>query len=195
MERRKAIKNIGLSFGAFVATPTALSVLQSCGPAMEPCAPAFLSEDNGKLLRKLVDGILPGVDDLPSGTGANVHVFIDKYLDEVMPLECCQALSKLPKLKHLRIKHYQPLTREFMTNLKKSTPQKLESFHFQDFEPGALEYLLGKFKSLKSITHFKTSWLTDDTLNQVGRIVQDKCPNIKSYNILRADSPTVQKLI
>lgn len=87
MERRQAIKNLGLSFGAFVATPTALSLLQSCGPSMEPWTPVFLSEDQGKLLRKVVDGILPGVDDYPSATGANVHVFIDKYLDEVMPLE------------------------------------------------------------------------------------------------------------
>ena len=87
MERREAIKNLGVSFGAFVATPTALSFLQSCGPTMEAWTPTFLSEDQGKMLRKVVDGILPGVDDMPSATAANVHVFIDKFLDEVMAIE------------------------------------------------------------------------------------------------------------
>jgi hypothetical protein len=87
MERRKAIKNIGLSFGAFIATPTALSFLQSCGSSMEPWTPAFLSEDQGKMLRKVVDGIIPAIDDFPSASGVGVHAAIDKYLDEVMPLE------------------------------------------------------------------------------------------------------------
>lgn len=87
MERRKAIKNIGLSFGAFIATPTALGLLQSCGPSMEPWTPSFLSEDQGKMLRKVIDGIIPAVDDFPSASGVGVHTAMDKYLDEVMALE------------------------------------------------------------------------------------------------------------
>ncbi len=94
MERRDAIKNIGWSFGAFIATPTALGFLQSCGPSMEPWTPSFLSDIHGQVLRKVVDGIIPGIDDLPSATNANVHVFIDKYLDMVMPLEDRDSMVK-----------------------------------------------------------------------------------------------------
>lgn len=79
MERRKAIKNIGLTFGAFVATPTALSLLQSC-QTETPWMPTFLTEDEGKVVRKLVDAMLPAVDELPSATEVNVHVFIDKFM-------------------------------------------------------------------------------------------------------------------
>lgn len=86
MERREAIKNIGLTFGAFVATPTALSLLQSC-QTETPWLPGFFSEEEGKVVRKLVDAILPSVDSLPSATEVNVHVFIDKYIKEVMKLE------------------------------------------------------------------------------------------------------------
>lgn len=86
MERRKAIKNIGLTFGAFVATPTALSFLQSC-QSETPWIPTFLTEDEGKVVRKLADAILPASGELPSATDVNVHVFIDKFMNEVMPAE------------------------------------------------------------------------------------------------------------
>lgn len=86
MERRKALKNIGLTFGAFVATPTALSFLQSC-QSETPWMPTFLTEGEGKVVRKLVDGILPASGELPSATEVNVHVFIDKYMNEVISTE------------------------------------------------------------------------------------------------------------
>lgn len=87
MERRDAIKNLGWSVGAFVATPATLSLLQSCGPSLGPWTPAFLSEDHGKMIRRVVDGFLPGVDEMLSGTEANVHVFLDRYWDELISLE------------------------------------------------------------------------------------------------------------
>lgn len=86
MERRKALQNIGLSFGAFIATPTALSFLQSC-QSDTPWVPTFLTEDDGKVVRRLVDSILPASGELPSATEVKVHVFIDKYMSEVMDVE------------------------------------------------------------------------------------------------------------
>ena len=48
MERRDAIKNIGLTFGAVIATPGMLSLLQSCGPNEMPWTPTFFTEEEGK---------------------------------------------------------------------------------------------------------------------------------------------------
>ena len=88
MERRKAIKNLGLSFGAMVATPAAVSLLESCsGPTTETWIPTYYSNAQGVMLRKVIDRILPAVDDLPSATEVNVHVFIDKFMAEVMALD------------------------------------------------------------------------------------------------------------
>ncbi len=86
MERRSALKNMGLAFGYAVATPTLLGILQSCKdkPAYAEWTPSFLSKDQGYALAQTLDIILPKTD-TPSATEMNVHVFIDSFLDEVMP--------------------------------------------------------------------------------------------------------------
>lgn len=88
MERRSALKNMGLAFGYAVATPTLLSLLQSCKdkPAYAEWVPGFLSKEQGYALAQTLDVILPKTD-TPSATEVNVHAFIDSYLDEVMPLD------------------------------------------------------------------------------------------------------------
>jgi len=88
MERRSALKNMGMAFGYAVATPTLLSLLQGCKdrPAYAEWAPSFLGREQGQALATTLDVILPRTD-TPSATEVNVHAFIDSYLDEVMPLD------------------------------------------------------------------------------------------------------------
>ncbi len=88
MERRSALKNMGMAFGYAVATPTLLSLLNSCKdqPAFAEWTPNFLDKDKGFALAQTLDVILPKTD-TPSATEVNVHTFIDAYLDEVIPLE------------------------------------------------------------------------------------------------------------
>jgi hypothetical protein len=88
MERRSALKNMGMAFGYAVATPTLLSLLNSCKdkPAFAEWTPNFLDKEKGYALAQTLDVILPKTD-TPSATELNVHTFIDAYLDEVMPLE------------------------------------------------------------------------------------------------------------
>ncbi|AIZ41175.1 gluconate 2-dehydrogenase subunit 3 family protein [Cellulophaga baltica] len=87
MDRRIALKNIGLSLGYVVATPTLISLVQSCNEqtAVE-WTPDFLSKEEGAALHKLVDIILPKTD-TPSASEVNVHVFIDKFAKEIMEVE------------------------------------------------------------------------------------------------------------
>lgn len=85
MERRKALKNMGLAMGFTVATPTVISLLNSCkGEVAASWTPRFLSPEEGKVLIHLVDILLPKTD-TPSASEVNVHIFIDRYMDEVMP--------------------------------------------------------------------------------------------------------------
>lgn len=84
MERRKALKNMGLALGYAVATPTLLGIVQSCkGEPIIDWTPDFLSADEGSALTKLVDLILPATD-TPSASEVRVHLFIDKFANEVM---------------------------------------------------------------------------------------------------------------
>jgi hypothetical protein len=83
MNRRKALKNIGFAAGFFVATPTIMTLLQSCTSEVKTWTPAFLTIDQGIILTKMVNIFLPKTEDLPSATELNVPEFIDRYFHEV----------------------------------------------------------------------------------------------------------------
>lgn len=87
MDRRKALKNMGWAMGYTVATPTVLSLLNSCKQeSAVSWTPRFFSPGEGNVLIQIVDLLLPKTDS-PSASEVNVHIFIDRYLDEVMPVE------------------------------------------------------------------------------------------------------------
>ncbi len=87
MDRRKALKNMGMALGYTVATPTLISLVQSC--KTEPTitwAPEFFTMEQGSVLTKLVDIILPKTD-TPSASEVQVDIFIDRFVKEVMEQE------------------------------------------------------------------------------------------------------------
>lgn len=87
MDRRIALKNMGLALGYTIATPTLLNLVQSCKQAAgAEWTPVFFSPEEGAVLMQLADLILPETD-TPSATGVGVHIFIDRYEDEVSEAE------------------------------------------------------------------------------------------------------------
>ena len=81
MNRRQALKNIGYTTGFLVATPTILSLLQSCAKEEQLAwQPQLLSEDEAKMLTKVVDLIIPETENIPGAKSLNVPMFIDKYI-------------------------------------------------------------------------------------------------------------------
>jgi hypothetical protein len=86
MNRRNALKNIGLSLGYVVATPTVISLLQSCkndAKNLTAWIPEFFSSEEGKVMKILVDLILPKTDNLPGVLDLNIPEFIDLYMAKV----------------------------------------------------------------------------------------------------------------
>lgn len=73
--------------GYSVATPTLISLMQSCKNevALE-WTPDFFTQDEGATLTKLVDIILPKTD-TPSASEVQVHIFIDRFVDQVAEKE------------------------------------------------------------------------------------------------------------
>jgi len=87
MDRRKALKNMGLAMGYTVATPTLVSIMQSCkGETAMEWTPDFFTKDQGAVLTKLVDIILPKTD-TPSASEVQVNLFIDRFINEVVDEE------------------------------------------------------------------------------------------------------------
>lgn len=84
MKRRQVLKNLGWGAGVLVATPTLMSLLQSCTNEPE-FIPVFLSRGEGHALRRIVDLIIPGDDTVPGAVDVGVHQFIDSFYKEVWP--------------------------------------------------------------------------------------------------------------
>ena len=87
MKRREVIKGLGLSLGALLVAPSAMSLLQSCTSDKPTWTPTLFSVDQAPLLDKLADIILPKTEDAPSATEVNVPEFIDRYVAEVYEAE------------------------------------------------------------------------------------------------------------
>ncbi|MFD1095666.1 gluconate 2-dehydrogenase subunit 3 family protein [Salegentibacter chungangensis] len=87
MNRRQALRNIGLGTGALVVGPTTLGLLQSC--KNEPSynwQPTFLSAANGFALQQILEVIIPKTD-TPGAKDLNLAKFIDSYMDKVASKE------------------------------------------------------------------------------------------------------------
>ena len=129
MKRRSALKNMGMAFGYAAATPTLLSVLQSCkdkAPYAE-WTPTFFDKDKGYALAQMVDVILPKTD-TPSATEVNVHLFIDQFAKEVLPPEQ-QGFTKM-------------LMDKFLGKVvSESGKENLQDVDAEDFEPLLDKYL------------------------------------------------------
>tara|TARA_R110002051_G_scaffold136596_1_gene209252 strand:+ start:19 stop:666 length:648 start_codon:yes stop_codon:yes gene_type:complete len=122
MDRRIALKNLGLSLGYVIATPTLISLVQSCKDQnIVEWTPSFLTKEEGSVLYKLVDIILPKTD-TPSATDVNVHVFIDKFANEIMVPEQ-QNFIKMAMGKFID------------KALKDSGKEKIEDLDSEDLEP------------------------------------------------------------
>ena len=93
MDRRKALKNIGLSMGFITVTPGVLSLLQSCQQETSNWIPDFFNEEEGAIIVSLVDIILPETD-TPSASQVNVPQFIDTFANEVMPEDERELMRK-----------------------------------------------------------------------------------------------------
>ena len=83
MKSRDALKNIGLSAGLIVATPTVISLLNSCSTDSNKWSPVFLNKEQSKVLIDIVDIIIPKTD-TPSANEVNVVEFLDKYYKEIL---------------------------------------------------------------------------------------------------------------
>ena len=83
MKRRDALKGLGLSLGYVIATPTVVSMLQSCKTEANQWVPVFFTVDEGHVLKNLIDLILPKSELTPGALEVNVPEFLDLYAFKV----------------------------------------------------------------------------------------------------------------
>lgn len=151
MERRSALKNMGLALGYAVATPTLVSLVQSCKEkaAYASWVPTFFEKDEGYVLAQLVDIILPKTD-TPSATELNVHIFIDELAAKLMKTQeetIQNTKSEWVALDGGKIKSknkdFLKMTMGKFTDaaLEASGKDELSDLNFEDFEPLLAKHL------------------------------------------------------
>ena len=166
MKRREALKHIGLTAGFVIATPSLISLLQSCTSNSETWVPQFFSEEQGIVIKNIVDVILPKTD-TPSATEVNVPEFMDTYINEIMDIKdqdrikvAFDGLITLIKtdyndnLSKVTEDNYKHLLDNYMLLDQPSTPET---------EPMTTSGLLNQFKWM-SINAYKISETVGETV-------------------------------
>ena len=82
MNRRKAIKNLGLSLGSISLTPAVLSLLQSCQNDLD-WKPVFFDYNQIKFISEITNLIIPSSEEVPGSNELNLIRFIDLYISNV----------------------------------------------------------------------------------------------------------------
>lgn len=128
MERRKALKNIGLSLGSMTLTPSLVSIFQSCQSETN-WTPRFFSLDQNKIVSKFLEIIIPETEGIPGASELNLIRYID-------------AFASFAQEKNTRgIKNIDSLIRNTLNATSKSSIDKLTS---DDCENQLKKYLLAE---------------------------------------------------
>lgn len=137
MNRRDALKGMGLSVGYAIAAPGVLSLLHSCKTEAAVWTPTFFTQDEANVITNLVDLILPTTDSSPGALDVNVPEFLDIYVAKYYDLERqttfrngIKAVTKALGVtdgdtSKLKVENYDALLAKYL----KSTKEEQQSFN------------------------------------------------------------------
>ncbi|MCA0931132.1 gluconate 2-dehydrogenase subunit 3 family protein [Lutimonas saemankumensis] len=140
MKRREALKGLGMATGLLVATPAALSVLQSCEEKKETWSALFLKPEEKKLVSDLVDIILPS-GATPGGLELNLPQFIDLMCKDTLSEEEQHLFHEGSKIFSVRLEELSGKMTE-KTTRKEVEELFLKYFKLNPKEEGKVKYLL-----------------------------------------------------
>ncbi|APU69631.1 MULTISPECIES: gluconate 2-dehydrogenase subunit 3 family protein [Christiangramia] len=165
MDRRKALKNIGLGAGIFIVGPSTLSLLQSCKnePDYE-WQPVFLSASHGFALKRILDVIIPKTD-TPGASDLNIAQFIDSYMDVVADLD--------------RRDHFVKSSEAFSAAFKNEYDKAHEDGTDEDFENIVKKYL--KATPAEKEEYAKRNTETQDMQEQESEMPMDPDAGALAY--------------
>ena len=197
MKRRDAIKGLGLSLGYVVATPTVVSMLQSCKTDANQWTPIFFTVDEGTVIRNLIDIMLPKTEATPGALDVNVPEFLDLYAFKVFTPEqqnnykediqeiINELLGKGSKVSKISRDDYETLLAKYL----KADKETQSSFRNKNRERIVLDALMNLRNT--SVWAYKTSELIGETVlayapipgKQQGCISLDEATNGKAWSL------------
>ena len=106
MDRRKAIKRIGASFGAITISSGVISLVQSCNSPTTNKELSFFSKNEINFLDRILEIIIPETDS-PGANSLNLSKFVDAYVAKNIRTEDQKYLNAMIEefIKNLREKY------------------------------------------------------------------------------------------
>jgi len=197
MDRRNALKGIGMSLGYVVATPTLVNMLQSCRADASSWLPTFFTTNEGVVIKNLIDLILPTTEDTPGALEVNVPEFLDLYASKVYTEEKQNNLKEgikaimtelnisNEKKVNLKTENYNTLLSKYL----KANKAQLDDFKSNQGDSNALDTL----KRLRdfAVWAYKTSEQVGETVlaydpvpgKQLGCISLEEATGGKSWSL------------
>ena len=151
MNRRKALKNIGLSLGTITATPALISLLNRCQSELD-WKPKLLSVDQMEVISKYLDLILPKTEDIPSATELGLHKWIDAYAYE--------SLDKDGTERYLI--HLNSL---ILNSLEVSSKKEVNELSNDDYDKQLKKFLLADKSKIKQWEKMRTEYWMNSPKN------------------------------
>ena len=97
MDRRAALKNIGVSFGSITLTTGVLSIIQSCQTNDLNWTPKFFTAKRIGFMDRMLEIIIPETD-TPGAISLNLSKFIDAYTYKNISSKNSSIFSKLSSI-------------------------------------------------------------------------------------------------
>ena len=197
MDRRKALKGLGLSVGYIVATPTLVNMLQSCKTDAAEWSPSFFTTNEGIIIKSLIDLMLPKTEDLPGALDVNVPEFLDHYVSKIYTEKRQKSFKNginaiMVELNvsntstiELKMEDYDLLLAKYL----KASESELEEFESNEAETQVLNSLRGLRST--AIWAYKTSEQIGETVlaydpvpgKQLGCISLEEATGGKSWSL------------
>ena len=165
MNRRKAIKKLGLSLGTITLSPAVLSLLQSCKNDLD-WNPVFFNSSQVNIISELTDLIIPSDKEIPGSKDLNLIKFIDLYIYNVSKKRS-QILLK---------KSLDSFLKDCLIRSKKTTFSNLDR---NDLETSLIYFLK---TNINSHSKWKTAYRKFS--NEFNESDNDVSDEILSYNFI-----------
>tara|TARA_B100001769_G_C22102234_1_gene595162 strand:+ start:1076 stop:1726 length:651 start_codon:yes stop_codon:yes gene_type:complete len=151
MNRRKALKSIGLSLGTISATPALISLLNRCQSELD-WKPKLLSVDQMEVISKYLDLILPKTEDIPSATELGLHKWIDAYAYESLDKDGTEGY----------LIHLNSL---ILNSLEVSSKKEVNELSNDDYDKQLKKFLLADKSKIKQWEKMRTEYWMNSPKN------------------------------
>ena len=167
MQRRTALKNIGLSLGALTLSSTVVGLFESCQTGTAAWQPEFLSLEQADLVNKIMDVILPTTENIPEDKEFTLLglPLVSKLMLEASGKSQVSELTSQDIDDQLnRFLRADPATKESRQNELNSWAEALENGEQISVpEEGVIQTMLNSIRDL-SVFAFKNSELIGETV-------------------------------